>query len=96
MTPQVVTYRLAYGPRWWPEFVEDFTPQWLVQRGQIADFTTYQGYRLSAEEQDWFRAPYDLVARGSFARRPTPQIRSYSACSRWGKPTTIIFSIPER
>lgn len=66
VTPQVVTYRLAYGPRWWPEFVEDFTPQWLVQRGQIADFTTYQGYRLSAEEQDWFREHYDLVARFSF------------------------------
>jgi len=66
VTPQVVTYRLAYGPRWWPEFVEDFKPQWLVQRGQIADFTTYQGYHLSAEEQDWFRLHYDLVARFAF------------------------------
>lgn len=66
VSPQVVTYREAYDPRWWPEFVMDFHPEWLVQREHITDFKTYQGYVLNEEEQDWFQEYYRLEGRFSF------------------------------
>ncbi len=69
VSPQVVTYREAYDLRWWPEFVMDYRPDWLIQRGHITQFETYQGYVLNEEEQDWFQANYRLEARFSFVPR---------------------------
>lgn len=66
VSPQVVTYREAYNLRWWPEFVMDYRPDWLVQRGHIAEFETYQGYVLNDEERDWFQENYRLETRFSF------------------------------
>lgn len=67
VSPQVVTYRQAYEPRWWPEFVMDFQPDWIIQRGHITRFETYQGYTLTEEEQEWFQSNYALKARFSFS-----------------------------
>lgn len=69
VTPQVVTYREAYDLRWWPEFVMDFQPEWLVQRGHIIEYETYQGYRLSEEEARWLEENYRLQGRFSFTPR---------------------------
>ncbi len=66
VSPQVVTYRQAYDLRWWPEFVMDFQPEWIIQRAHITRDTTYQGYRLSGEESEWFHQNYELVASFSF------------------------------
>lgn len=66
VTPQVVTYRKAYGERWWPEFVMDFKPDWIIQRGQISDYQTYQGYTLRNDEIDWLDENYRLEARFTF------------------------------
>jgi len=68
VSPQVVTYRQAYDLRWWPEFVMDYQPEWIIQRGHIINDTTYQGYRLSSEEREWFHKHYHLEA--SFAFTP--------------------------
>ena len=66
VSPQVVHYRQVYGLRWWPEFVMDFQPQWIIQRGHIADFTTYQGYELNQTEKAWFEENYRVAARFAF------------------------------
>jgi len=66
VSPQVVTYRQAYDLRWWPEFVMDYQPEWIIQRAQITQDTTYQGYRLTGEESEWFHRHYDLAASFSF------------------------------
>lgn len=66
VTPQVVNYRRAYDQRWWMEFVMDFQPDWIIQRGHILEGATYQGYRLSGDEQDWFEQNYNLAASFSF------------------------------
>ncbi len=66
VTPQVVTYRQAYDLRWWPEFVMDFKPDWIIQRGHIMKNQTYQGYELNDEEMDWFNENYRLSAHFSF------------------------------
>ncbi len=66
VSPQVVTYRQAYDLRWWPEFVMDYQPEWIIQRAHITQDTTYQGYRLTREESAWFHQNYELVASFSF------------------------------
>ena len=68
VSPQVVTYRQAYELRWWPEFVMDFQPEWIIQRGHIMNDTTYQGYKFSGDEREWFHQHYQLAA--SFTFRP--------------------------
>lgn len=68
VSPQVVTYRQAYELRWWPEFVMDFQPEWIIQRGHIADFTTYQGYQFAAVDREWFQDNYQLA--GTFHFNP--------------------------
>jgi len=44
----------------------DFQPEWIIQRAHITRDTTYQGYRLSGEESEWFHQNYELVASFSF------------------------------
>ncbi len=66
VSPQVVTYRQVYELRWWPEFVMDYQPEWIIQRGHIMNDTTYQGYRLSNEEREWFHQHYQLKASFTF------------------------------
>ena len=66
VSPQVVTYRQAYRSRWWMEFVSDFKPNWIIQRGHIEEFETYQGIALSDDEQDWFTENYREVASFEF------------------------------
>jgi len=66
VSPQVVNYRLAYEERWWPEFVMDYRPDWLVQREHIKHDKTYQGYTLNGEELEWLRDNYRLVAWFSY------------------------------
>lgn len=69
VSPQVVTYRQAYDLRWWPEFVMDYQPEWIIQRAHIMQDTTYQGYRLSSEEREWFHNHYQLQAGFAFTPR---------------------------
>ncbi len=66
VSPQVVHYREVYKDRWWPEFVMDFRPRWIIQRGHITDYETYQGYTLNEDEKEWFETFYRLEARFSF------------------------------
>lgn len=66
VSPQVVTYRQAYELRWWPEFVMDYQPEWIVQRGQILSDTTYQGYKFNEDERAWFHDNYQLKASFTF------------------------------
>ncbi len=66
VSPQVVHYREVYKDRWWPEFVMDYQPKWIIQRGHITDYETYQGYTLSEEEKAWFQENYQLIAEFSF------------------------------
>ena len=66
VSPQVVTYRQAYRSRWWMEFVSDFKPNWIIQRGHIEEFETYQGIALTDDEQDWFLEHYREVASFEF------------------------------
>lgn len=66
VSPQVVHYRQVYELRWWPEFVMDFQPEWIIQRGHIENFTTYQGYKLNGTEKAWFEENYRVAARFIF------------------------------
>ena len=44
----------------------DYQPQWIIQRAHILEDTTYQGYRLNAEESKWFHTHYTLAASFKF------------------------------
>ena len=48
------------------EFVSDFKPNWIIQRGHIEEFETYQGIALTDDEQDWFLEHYREVASFEF------------------------------
>jgi hypothetical protein len=61
VSPLVVDYREAYKRRWWMEFVQDATPDWIVQRGHFRNYVTYQGYKLDDRERKWFLRNYELV-----------------------------------
>jgi hypothetical protein len=67
-SPQVAQYRAADPQGWWTTFVKKVKPVWLIQRGHIASYTTYQGYKFSTEEREWFDANYSLVR--SFTYKP--------------------------
>lgn len=66
VSPQVVTYRQEYDLRWWTEFVQDFEPEWVVQRGHITEYMTYQGYEMNQAEREWFQQHYRLAAHFTF------------------------------
>jgi len=85
VTPQVVKYRDAYSVRWWPEFVMDFRPDWLVQREHIKEYKTYQGYTLSEEEQEWFLENYQLAGRFSFQPGDYTESDSLARLLSWGE-----------
>ncbi len=61
VSPLVVHYRDVYRSRWWMEFVQDATPDWIVQRGHFREYVTYQGYQLDDNERKWFLKHYELA-----------------------------------
>lgn len=65
-SPLVVHYRTLYKTPWWIRFVEQVKPDWIVQRGQFSNFTTYQGYQLISDDQRWFLENYHLVEIDSY------------------------------
>jgi hypothetical protein len=79
VSPQVVNYRLTYEERWWPEFVMDYRPDWLVQREHIKHDKTYQGYTLNGDELEWLRENYRLA--GWFSFQPKDYTRSHFLAS---------------
>lgn len=60
-TPSVTDYRHRYGLAWWPHFVADHQPTFLVERDYLRDGVTLDGYRLTADERDWFDRTYERV-----------------------------------
>ena len=60
-SPQVTSYRLKYGPRWWIRFVEDIAPTFLLERDHLLVHRTLDGYELSADEQAWFAGRYSRI-----------------------------------
>jgi hypothetical protein len=57
-SPTVTAYRKRFGTRWWPRFVEDLSPTFLLERRRMPDGPTTDGYMLSAEEGTWFDRHY--------------------------------------
>jgi hypothetical protein len=58
---RVTAYRRRYENGWWPRFVRDIRPTFLVERAPMRAFVTLDGYTLSADERAWFERNYSLV-----------------------------------
>ncbi len=61
VSPLILKYRADDPQGWWMDFVREVKPVWLVERGHITSYETYQGYEFSPEEREWFDANYTLV-----------------------------------
>jgi len=60
-SPRVTGYRRRDGAAWWPHFVRDVQPTFLIERGPMRDFITLDGYRLPASDQAWLTSHYTIV-----------------------------------
>ena len=60
-SPEVTEYRTRYGTRWWPRFVEDRSPTFILERQPMPDGPTLDGYFLSADEKAFFDEHYRAV-----------------------------------
>jgi hypothetical protein len=58
---KVTDYRTSYRERWWPRFVEDVQPTYLLERHEMPNGPTLDRYFLSADEKHWFDQHYRRV-----------------------------------
>ena len=61
VSPVVLKYKRADPEHWWIECLRQERPTFLVQRAQILDHKTYQGYQMTSAEAAWFDATYEMV-----------------------------------
>jgi hypothetical protein len=74
-SPKVTRYRQQYGSAWWPQFVRDTQPTFIVEREPMASFMTLDGYVLTDSERAWFVERYTLVS--TFTYNPD-RLRGYA------------------
>jgi hypothetical protein len=60
-SPVITEYRRLYGSRWWIRFVQDKSPTFLLEREPMREFVTYDAYRLTRDEREWFERNYAMV-----------------------------------
>ena len=60
-SPMVTNYRSRYRERWWPRFVEDVEPTYVLERHEMPDGPTLDRYFLSDDEKHWFDQHYHQI-----------------------------------
>ena len=68
VSPRVIAYHRQFPHDWWPHFVEDNQPTFIVERSPMLTGWTYHGYRLNPAERTWFTEHY--CAMKCFSLRP--------------------------
>ena len=74
VSPRVIAYHRQFPHDWWPHFVEDNQPTFIVERSPMLTGWTYHGYRLNPAERTWFTEHY--CAMKCFHYDPTTYFNS--------------------